>query len=732
MPIFFSMQTWAASLESSCIVPLYIPDPPKIDDNVSAEHIQITADDIEVQTKNISQLSGNVELAHQNQQLRANAIEYNRGDNTAKIHTNIQYWDNYIYAEADTAEIDFSNDSSQLKQAIYKIKDNQTHGHSRTIASTFGVATYLQDATYSSCNSRHKFWEISANQITFDHVKNWGNATGVLLKIKNVPILYSPYISFPLTEQRKTGFLAPKFGSSSRHGNEWQIPFYWNLRSYMDVTFTPRFLTKNGPMLAGEIRHISDNSHFQTNFEYLPKDKLLNDKHRSLSKVSYLYQFNDKGHFLLDYSHVSDNQYFEDFGSNIDITSTRFLQQHAELSYQGKSWDSNIRLDSHQIIDQTISNNQYYERLPQISFNAYSPFTARQFHYALRSELTYFDTDNTSSTHDVTGARLNLETTISYLYNTDAAFISPTLALHYTQYKLNKTPLFASDSSRLVPEFSIDSGITLERELIVLGRKSLQLLEPRIFYLYVPVNNQDDLPIFDTSLHDISFNSLFRKNRFSGKDRFDDANHLTLALTSSLIDYNSGRERGYLHLGQTYYFNNRTVNLLNRSIMQNNSSPMIAELGTRLSKHWNFKGEFQWEPHNSGNKKSFIQTQYKKENTHVLNLAYYRHTTESSSTITPINIEQADLSFYWSLRKQWNIIGRWNYGFNNNTILDSFSGIEYSSCCWGVRGVVRHFLANTDGTLETGVFLEFELKNLFSAGRDTINLLQHNIPGYKQ
>ena len=715
-----------------CSDSLNIPMRPVVEAELEPGDVHVAADDADLEAEGFSTLKGTVEITRDEQQVRSDYADFNQGDNTANLEGNIQYWDESIYLEADKAHIEFNTDIGNFENAKYTIKDNRGRGQSSNVDMKFGIESKLKNADYSTCDPANKFWQISTSELKLDHVEEWGSAKNVVLKIKNVPVFYSPYMSFPLSDKRKTGFLTPGLGNSNRNGFEARTPFYWNIAPHMDATLTPRLLTDSGVMLVGEFRHISRKSHSELNAEFLPSDNKFDDKNRNLIGLKHYHQFGRTGRFSLDYNRVSDKEYFEDFGSNLGITSTRYLKQRGDISFRGSRWNTRLRLENYQTVDRSIpADDRPYKRLPQINFNAYSPEGSNKFRYTLASDFVYFDRgdDDTRTVDDVTGSRLNLVPSISYPYRTASAFLTPKFDLHYTQYSLNNTSTFKSSPNRILPVVSVDSGIFLERDFSLFGKKSLQTLEPRLFYLYVPREDQDDLPDFDTGLYDFSFDQLFRTDRFSGKDRLGDTNQFTLALTSRLIDQATGREKGYLSLGQIYYLSDRDVTLPGGVKRDDNISPIVAEVGTTLFNHWRLRGDLQWDPNENKTEKLVAQIQYKPAANKVVNFNYRVRRTRTTTNLT--DVEQSDISFHWPVNQNWSMIGRWNYAIPERKSLGIFGGVEYDSCCWGFRAVARRFLTNIDGDFETGIFLQLELKGLAGIGRKTVDFLEQRIPGYE-
>ena len=727
-----------------CPQALPIPQPPAVDAALQSGEIKITADQADLEEHGVSTLEGNVEITRDNQQLAADSIRYDRPGATADLNGNVHYWDDVLYLRSDRGHIDFGKETGLFEDSNYVLRDNRARGMARELAHSYQRETSLTTVDYTTCDPEDNFWKLSAGSIHLDHVNEWGSAKNVMLKIKDVPVFYTPYMSFPLSDKRKSGFLFPGFGSSNRSGYELTVPYYLNLAPEMDATIAPRLMSDRGLMFTGEFRYLLGPGNGMLQAEYLPSDNELNDQDRNLLSFTHEQPFaGSRGNLFLTYNRVSDEQYFEDFGSNIGLTSTRYLQRRADIAYGGNwygggSWNLRGLLQDYQTVDPSIPvQNHPYKRLPLIRFNARTPVRNRHLNFSLASEISNFDRgDDDNITDNVNGVRLDLYPSVGYPIHTAYSFIEPRAGLRFTQYDLNdNSQLFDNSPSRLLPVLSLDSGVFLERDLNLLGAPMLQTLEPRLFYLYVPHENQTDLPVFDTGLYDFSFDSLFRDNRFTGVDRMGDANQVSLAVTSRLLDGMSGVERGYLSFGQIYYLHDRDVFLTTGKARTEASSPFIAQAGVSLGRAWQLRGDLQWDPNNSKTEKLVAFAQYHPAPDKVINAGYrVRRTSDSisaSSKRTIIDIEQTELSFLWPLSHQWSVMGRWNYGLPENRSIDLFGGIEYNSCCFAIRAVGRRFLTDTEGNYSNGVFLQLELKGLSGIGRETGKFLQENIPGFQ-
>ncbi len=714
-----------------CPQSLNIPDRPYVDVELEPGDTHMTADEADLVENGISTLTGNAEVTRDSQQVTADVIEYNQPNETSNLDGNINYWDETLFLKSNEAFLQFDNGVGEFNHADYILKDSRARGTADKLVMDVGTRTEMEEARYTTCDPDDEFWKLSADKIELDHENNWGKGRNVVLRIKNFPVFYTPYMSFPLSKERKSGFLTPGYGNTKRHGFEVRTPYYWNISPNMDATLTPRLLTDSGVMAMGEYRYLFKRATGEISFEYLASDNKRQDKDRNALSFTHHQKFLDTGNLFLTYNRVSDKFYFEDFGSQLSTTSTRFLERRADISYSGNNWNLTTRIQDYQTVDRSIlATSRPYKRLPQVLFNYGSPRTYGKLNYGIGTEAVYFERgdDNvfTNTNNDnVNGLRAHIQPYLSYPMRTVATFLEPKLSLDYTQYNLEDSANFTRNPSRVLPVLSLDSGLFLERETKIFNTGYLQTLEPRLFYLYTPNEDQSDLPVFDTGLLTNSFDAIFRDNRFSGNDRRGDANQATFALTSHLINQKTGRDLGRVSLGQIFYFQNRKVTLPGGTVRDEDGSAFIAEFNTKFIKHWDIGGDIIYDPNISNStQKITAQATYNPAPGKVLNLAYRvrRDATD---------IEQSDISFRWPVTQNWSAVGRWNYAVPEGRSLETFAGVEYESCCWGARVVARRFLTDINGAFDTGIFLQLELKGLAGIGKKTVDFLKQQIPGYQ-
>jgi len=410
---------------------------------------------------------------------------------------------------------------------------------------------------------------------------------------------------------------------------------------------------------------------------------------------------------------VSDSRYFEDLGTNLGTASKSHLLSRGDLTYRGDFWKILSRVENYQ----PLGAARPYRRLPQILAHSRRAQRNRQLNFSADAEWVRFDRRT-----GLTGTRLDLQPGLSFPVRGVSGFFLPRLALRYTAYHLNGTAAGADTTpTRLLPTLDVDSGLFFDRFFDWNGRGFIQTIEPRLYYLRTPFEDQQDLPVFDTGQHGFSFAQLFRNRRFSGADRVGDARQLSLALTSRVLD-DGGGELLRASIGQIRYFGERKVTLPGRAVVNTGSSNLVAEAAARFWGTLSLSTDVQWDTHQNRTDQSAVRLRYRPGPGRVIN-ADYRFVHKGT--------RQTDLSFAWPLHVNWRGVGRWHYATNSNPLLESFVGLEYEGCCWAMRTVVRRYLSGGKGKHTNAVFLQLVLKGLVGTGSSAGNFLQRSIPGYE-
>ena len=693
--------------------------------------IHVSADEADLVEEGVSRFTGNVAVEQDSRQLRSDVIVYDRFEEAIEAEGNVRLWDQGVFLTAPGARADIAQDVVTFgPSAQYMLEAEHGHGDAAEIRSRGRDRITATDVSYTTCNPGEADWRITASEVVFDREESTGTARDMWLEFMGQRVFYLPWMSFPLSNQRKSGFLTPTFGTSGSSGVEVTVPYYFNLAPNYDATLTARTMSDRGVQAQGEFRHLSRTYGFgQFAAEHLPSDSKLDDDRTAFDLV-HRQQWSDRLSTDGRFEWVSDSAYFEDLGSSLSQSSRTHLPRRFDTNYRGDGWDALLRFEDFMTLDRTI--DRPYARLPQVLLGTNLPEKNHAPNFGAAAEFTYFDQESRT-----TGARMDLRPALTYPMHSAGGFVIPKATLHVTGYNLNRTPSDASRDdtpSRLLPSFSLDSGLFLERPVSLSGESLTHTIEPRIYYLLVPYDRQDDLPLFDTGRPSFSFAQLFRENRFSGEDRIGDANQLTLAVTSRLLD-DGGGELTRTSIGQVHYFRDRKVTLdAGDEPESTNRSDLVAEVEARPVRNWRLRAGIQYDTDADRTEKNVVNARYQPNRRSVINVGY-----RLVRDINPADtIEQAEMSFAWPLGADWRTVGRWNYALNedSNPTLEAFGGLEYESCCWGFRAVARRFRrsgARIDGddSYSNGIFLQLELKGLTSVGNRTEALLVRGIPGYE-
>jgi LPS-assembly protein len=656
-------------------------------------------------------MSGGVLLRSDDKLAGADTARYDPDTKALLLEGGVRYEDPGTQIISDSAEFSYSSGRIRFTGADFSLGDDEGRGAAGLLEINQDGTLRLDGVQYTTCPPGSEDWLLRGKSIRLDTIEGVGTARGVKLQFKGVPILYTPYLSFPIGAARKSGLLSPTVGTTGRSGNEILLPYYVNLAPNYDATVTPRLLTSRGLQVDTQFRYLTRRDEVVLSAAYLPDDSILDSSRYELS-FDHRSDFDNGWRNRIDYRKVSDSQYYEDLGGSLSLSSITHLDRSVRFDYYGGNYYLLGRAQEYQTIDDAILPvDQPYRRLPQLLGSGSWPAGLLRFN--IDGEIVNFD-----RSVGVTGWRFNAMPTLEAPLRKPGWFMNPAVALDHTRYQLrSELPGTPSDPTRTVPIMSLDTGMVLERSMNSTTR--VQTLEPRLLYVNIPYRDQSDLPVFDTIEPDINLVQLYRKNRFLGVDRIGDTDQLSIGVTSRIFDVASGRELMTATIGQTRYFGDRDVTLPGQTASTLERSDYIAQLRFLLWDDINFDVGHQWGT--SGTTRSEARLQYRPAGNKIMNLSY-RFRRDS--------LEQGDLSWSWPVRSRWNFVGRYNFSFRDEEVLEQFYGLEYESCCWGLRLVSRRHISTRDGTRDSSFGLQLVLKGMTSVGTAADKLLERGILGY--
>ncbi len=681
-----------------------------------ANTVQLEAGHVEAQLGEspTAVMSGGVLLRRADKLVGADSARYDPQTKALHLEGGVRYEDPGTQIASRSAEFGYVSGRIRFEGAEFSMSGNNARGAADMLEINQNGKLTLDKVEYTTCPPNSEDWLMQGRSIELDTNRGVGTAKGMKLRFQGVPILYAPYMSFPIGDARKSGVLTPEIGSSGRSGNEIRVPYYWNIAPNYDATITPRLLTSRGLQLETQFRYLTERNEGVIVADYLPEDDILNTE-RHQFRFEHRTLFNNGWRNQINFREVSDSQYYEDLGGSLSISSITHLNRNLRFDYYSENFSLLGQVQDYQTIDDAILPvEEPYRRLPQLLANGrwQTPLGVR---FGIDGEIVNFDRDV-----GVTGWRLNAAPQIDMPIARPGWFVTPAVALDYTRYDLGNTlPGELSEADRTVPISSLDTGLILERTMANAGR--IQTIEPRLLYVNIPYREQSNLPVFDTISPDINLVQLYRKNRYLGIDRIGDTEQISVGVTSRILDVSSGRELMTATIGQTRYFDDRMVTLPGATAATNETSDYIAQLRFLLFKNVNFDFGHQWGTGANNTTKSEARFQYRPADSKILNVAY-RFRRDS--------LEQGDVSWSWPMSQTWNFVGRYNYSFRDEQALEQFFGLEYESCCWGLRLVSRRHISTRDGTRDSSFGLQLVLKGMTSVGTAADKLLERGILGY--
>jgi len=588
----------------------------------------------------------------------------------------------------------------------------------------------MEAVTYSTCTPDRQDWVLRADELSIDYNTRLGKARQARVEYLGIPILYSPWLRFSLDNERKSGFLSPTYGASDSRGLELILPWYWNIAPNRDATLVPRYMGRRGLQLGGEFRYLEKDYSGQVWADILPSDSVAK-RDRYQVDLTHQQRFSPRLAGQLRLHKVSDTAYFADLSGLVNQTSTVNLPREANLAYQGDGWNGSLRVQTYQALDGPSSAP--YERLPQLNFNvSQSDFYGRRLRFDLAAELVNFDHPDSRF---VKGQRAYAYPSLSLPLQTTYGFLTPKLGLHLSNYQLGSQAGVLRDSigdapaagylssTRSLPIFSLDAGVYLERDWRLGNTALLHMLEPRVYYVRIPHKDQTRIPVFDSGQQDISLTQLFSENQFSGVDRVNDADQLTIGITNRFVNADKGVERLQLTLAQRFYFRDQTVTLPGATARTTSSSDILATASAPINPRLRLNAGLRYASADQVIAQASLGGTYDGGPGKRIN-ADYRYTDKLYG-----ELKSLDLSFQWPLQPQWYAVGRANYAFVENRLAEGLLGFEYNPGCWSLRGVVQQLATNTT-TATTAFFLQLELRGLTQLGPNPLDVLKRNISGY--
>jgi LPS-assembly protein len=667
------------------------------------DRIQLEADRAELSEEGLSKLIGGVRLRQGDRVIKAEALDFDEREKRVHIGSESVFRDSRLLVRSQTSDFDLDDRTGTFSGTEFIVPERAARGRARKLEVLGEGRAQLEGVSYTTCSPGSRGWLLRASSIKLDQEEGMGTARNARLRFLGVPIFYAPWFRFPIDDRRRSGLLFPVIGDSDRTGFDLQVPLYLNLAPNYDATLTPRVMSERGTQINTGLRYLMRRSEGRARYEYLSEDRQTGER-RDYLNYTHHGLINRRTGLEILYGATSDQSYFEDFGGRLDLSAITHLERSARLTYQAPAaYSIQGLVQDFQALSPTVSLiDKPYRRLPQLLVNAETGNDFFKARLGFAGEYVNFARDDS-----VQGQRLNLHPYLRWEHEASAWFARSELEYDYTGYGLEDASAGQDTRpDRSLPSFSAETGLRFER-LVDSGAQ--QLLEPRVFYLYTPFEEQADLPNFDSGEPDFEFSQLFAHNRFLGRDRISDANQVAIAATLRELDPDTGVTRFSASVGQLFRLTDPEVTLPGGSAPDAGATDFIASLDYRISRYWKTALASQWSPQEADFNRSSVRVSYHGPRRQLE--VGYRYRDEV--------LEQTDLVFATPLIDGWSLAGRWRYSLQDGQSLDTQAGLEYDTCCWALRSSFRRYIATAAGEYSNGIYLQLEFKGLARVGSGT-------------
>jgi LPS-assembly protein len=708
------MSIGLADAQEVCFVPLAGPN---FENSLFEGQIQVKSEDSEISQDTFARFKGKVEIDSFNAKIKADEALLNRQTQTLNATGNVSFQDDNITVYSQSIQLNRVSNKLLIKNSTYQLNKVQGHGKAEKIGLGEKAGINLIESSFTSCPVDNEVWRIQASNIKITPDQSRGVIKHARFYIKDIPLLYLPYFSFPVNEQKQSGILYPSISNNSSTGMSVEQPIYWNIAPNYDLTFSPRLMTERGLQLKTEFRYLTENQSGQANIEYLSNDRDLDDNaSRYFYRLVHSGQIGDNWRVNVDINGLSDDNYIVDLGSDYYNRADTHLYKTLGVSYFTQDLDVTAQFRDFEVLG---DHPDSYRALPEVRLNYLTPLGLGA-EFAVNSELAYFES---GELNNPTATRFHIAPTVRYPYRNEwSEFLAEATVLHtqYIQENIQNLAL-KKNVTRTLSQAKIYGSLAFERPAHWFGAQATQTFEPKIQYLYTSFEDQSNIGLYDTTRLFNDFSGLFRGQEFTGLDRISDNNQITIGMTSRFIDKNN-QERFKLSLGQIFYLKDNQVVDASKD---DDRSALAAELDWKIGSKWYVNTQAQVSTITDKIERSSLSIEYQLGKNKVLQINH-RYVRDLSSE----EINQVGITASWPMAKNWQWVGRWYHDLELNRTVESYTGVQYESCCWNISFVAQRNLSNrfdVNGSQSTN-----EFESSFRVYFTTRNLLREGLFGYRR
>ncbi|MNB70700.1 LPS-assembly protein LptD precursor [compost metagenome] len=768
----YSQQGMAADLASQCMLGIPSYDRPLVQGDTNNLPVTINADHAKGNYPDNATFTGNVDINQGNSRLQADEVQLHQKQpegaaepvRTVDALGNVHYDDNQVILKGPKGWANLNTKDTNVWEGDYQMVGRQGRGKADLMKQRGeNRYTILDNGSFTSCLPGSNTWSVVGSEVIHDREEQVAEIWNARFKLGPVPVFYSPYLQLPIGDKRRSGFLIPNAKYSTTNYFEFYLPYYWNIAPNMDATITPHYIHKRGNIQwQNEFRYLTKAGTGLMELDYLPSDKVYEDEHPTEGdRHRWLYYWQHAGvmdqvwRFNVDYTKVSDPNYFNDFDSKYGSSTDGYATQKFSVGYAIENFNATVSSKQFQVF--SSQTNKTYGAEPQLDVNWYQndvgPFDTRIYAQAVHFVNTNSDMPEAT--------RVHLEPVINLPWSNDWASLNTEAKLMATHYQQKNIDSYNSDNdadlkesvNRTLPQFKMDGKLIFERDMN-LADGYTQTLEPRMQYLYVPYRDQSKINNYDSSLLQSDYSGLFRDRTYGGLDRIASANQVTTGVTTRLYD-DAAVERFNASIGQIYYFTeSRTGDEENIKWENDNKTGSLVWAGDtywRMTDRWGLRGGLQYDTRLDNVANSTASIEYRRDEDRMIQLSYRYASPEYIQATLPKDkndktwsapqykdgISQVGAAASWPIADRWSIVGAYYFDTNVSKPADQMVGLQYNSCCYALRVGYERKLNGWDSDKNQSKYdnvigFNVELRGLSSNyGLGTQQMLRSNILPYR-
>jgi LPS-assembly protein len=669
------------------------------------------------QTDDVINFGGQVKLTRPALSLLADRLSLNNETEQIKAAGHVTFESPDYRLQTESMTMNRRDRSAYFSSSSFTLPKQHIRGSANEVIQLNSSRSRYKGIQYTTCDPGNSTWRMTADQLDINQESGRGTAKHATVYIQDVPVFYLPYLQFPIDDRRMSGVLTPAIGHSDTNGSFLSVPVYWNIAPNLDAIITPAWYGDRGVQLNTENRYLFKNHAGQIDLSHLDDDK----ENDSRWFQKWVHRANLGSNITADitWREVSDSTFFDDFESLGDSADdTAHLERHVTLNHSVDLWQSSLLFQAYQTPDPNFAvASAPYRRLPRLTVNSRFGTFDNGIQFNTSNEWVRFDHQSSSN---VVGDRTHLLTYLSWEQTDSGYFFKPKLEYAFSDYQLDNNSLGANSIQRDIPILSLDTGLFFDREMSI-GTDWTQTLEPRLYFLHTPYMDQSNIPVFDSAVLSDTYDNFFESNRFNGADRIGDANQVSFGIGTRILNNNSGVERLYSRIGQTFYADDRRVQISGNTPQTDSKSNIISETTIRPNQRLSIHTKLVYQPTSKKISQKILSIQHLR-NGFATNLDYF-----FSDTV----LEQAAVSMVYPINPRWMMVAKYSTSIFHDKPIDNLFGVNYESCCWGIKILARQISNDTFTITDSAVFFEFTLKGLGQSSRILDSQLANAIPGYK-